>query len=393
MFPLIWYLFTFIVLIYFPIAVMQFAGIISNIHEKFFTDDLVIPEPVKGRRVIVEITTNGQNPDVVDSIIEKLRTYGLYLDIFVVKEERDTHRYAANEITVPSGYETPNGSRTKLRALHYAINEIKSMGYGKEDYICHLDDDSIVERDYIRYVYGISEVAGQGEIRLRDYGVHIMSTLADFIRVSDCDVYCRHFNRKGKAMFVHGEGLVIRADVEYEFGWDYATYGADDIIMGNLVSRKYGFGRIPYHIFISPPLTAGDFYKQRRRWLTAIVYARRKLWDISPRLVLFLFYRYIVGWTGIMGIGYVVYSLIFGFTMPLPVLVMSLFNTASYFAIYQYGALQTNRKYSPVMIALQYAISIYEAATLWYALIYPPDTSKFDVIRKASVGDGYAGAK
>ena len=204
MFPLIWYLFTFIVLIYFPIAVMQFAGIISNIHEKFFTDDLVIPEPVKGRRVIVEITTNGQNPDVVDSIIEKLRTYGLDLDIFVVKEEVDPRRYAANEITVPSGYETPNGSRTKLRALHYAINEIKSMGYGKEDYICHLDDDSIVERDYIRYVYGMSEVAGQGEIRLRDYGVHIMSTLADFIRVSDCDVYCRHFNRKGKAMFVHG---------------------------------------------------------------------------------------------------------------------------------------------------------------------------------------------
>ena len=41
----------------------------------------------------------------------------------------------------------------------------------------------------------------------------------------------------------------------------------------------------------------------------------------------------------------------------------------------------------------RYAISIYEAATLWYALIYPPDTSKFDVIRKASVGDGYSGAK
>jgi len=42
---------------------------------------------------------------------------------------------------------------------------------------------------------------------------------------------------------------------------------------------------------------------------------------------------------------------------------------------------------------VKYAISIYEAATLWYALLYPPDTSKFDVIRKASVGDGYGGAK
>jgi cellulose synthase/poly-beta-1,6-N-acetylglucosamine synthase-like glycosyltransferase len=372
---------------------MQFAGIISNIREKFFAGSPGIPEPVEGRRVVVEITTNGQNPDVVDSIIGKLRSYNVDIDIFVVKEEIDLHTYAAQEITVPSIYETPNGSRTKLRALHYAINALHRMGYGKNDYIIHLDDDSIVEKDYIRYVFGMRGLAGQGEIRLRDYGAHLLSTLADFIRVSDCDVYCRHFNRKGKAMFVHGEGLVVRADIEYEFGWDYATYGADDVIMGNLVSKKYGFGRIPYHIFISPPLSAGDFYKQRRRWLTAIVYARRKLWDISPRLVLFLFYRYIVGWTGIFGIGYVIYSLVFGFIMPVPILVMSLFNTVSYFAIYQYGALQTNRKYSPVMLILQYVISIYEAATLWYSLIYPPDTSKFDVIRKASVRDSYEGAK
>ena len=80
MFPFIWYLFTFIVLIYFPIAVMQFAGIISNIHEKFFANGSGIPDPVKGRRVVVEITTNGQNPDVVDSIIGKLRSYGLDMD-------------------------------------------------------------------------------------------------------------------------------------------------------------------------------------------------------------------------------------------------------------------------------------------------------------------------
>ena len=41
----------------------------------------------------------------------------------------------------------------------------------------------------------------------------------------------------------------------------------------------------------------------------------------------------------------------------------------------------------------QYLISIYEVAIIWYSLIYPPDTSKFDVIRKASVRDSYGGAK
>ena len=123
------------------------------------------------------------------------------------------------------------------------------------------------------------------------------------------------------------------------------------------------------------------------------MYARKKLWNISIRLVLFLFYRYIVGWTGLFGIGYVFYSLIFGLYMPVPILAMPLFNTVSYFAIYQYGAFQTNKKYFPIMLLFQYAISIYEAATLWYALIYPPDTSKFDVIRKASVGNNISGAK
>ena len=392
MFLILWYLFTFIVLVYFPIAIMQFLGIISNVYEKFSEHQTLMPLPVPGRRIAVEITTNGQNPKVVDSIIEKLRTYGLKLDIFVVKEERDAYSYVANEIVVPSGYETLNHSRTKLRALHYAIGVLHQMGYGENDYICHLDDDSIVEKDYIRYIFGMEGVAGQGEIRLRDYGEHLFSTLADFIRVSDCDIYCKHFNRKGKAMLVHGEGLVIRADVEYEFGWDYATYGADDVIMGNLVSRKYGFVRIPYHIFISPPTNIKDFYKQRRRWLTAIVYARKKLWHISPRLILFLFYRYIVGWIGILGIFYIVYSVVVGIRLPIPILAISLFNTISYFSIYQYGALTTNKKYSPIMLILQYGISMYESGAFWYSLFFPPDTSQFDVITKVSIGEGI-GAK
>ena len=41
----------------------------------------------------------------------------------------------------------------------------------------------------------------------------------------------------------------------------------------------------------------------------------------------------------------------------------------------------------------RYAISIYEGATLWYTLIYTPDTNKFYFIRKASVGNNIGGAK
>ena len=371
------------VLIYFPVGLMQVAGIILNLRHSH--DQGVIPQPEPGRKVVVEIVTNGQNPDVVDSITRRIQEYDLGVEIFVVKEESDTHEYRATQITVPADYTTPNGSMTKLRALHYAIGWLHDHGYGHETYICHLDDDSIVEKDYIRYIRGMSSVAGQGEIRLRDYGSHLLSTLADFVRVSDCDIYCKHFNSHGKAMFVHGEGLVIRADIEYEIGWDFGTYGADDVIMGNMISVRYGFSRIPYHVFISPPLSARDFYRQRRRWLMAIVYARKKIWSVSHRLMIFLFYRYVVGWTGVMGLAYVLYSIIAKFTLPLPLLLISLFNTVSYFLVYQYGALRTNRRYAPLMLLLQYAVAFYEGATLWYALIFPPDTKKFDVIRKASV--------
>jgi cellulose synthase/poly-beta-1,6-N-acetylglucosamine synthase-like glycosyltransferase len=386
-----WYLFTFVVLIYFPLGVMQVSGIISNVIHRH--DEINMPQPVPGRRLVVEIVTNGQNPDVVDSITGTLESYGMAMEIFVVKEEHDTHRYMAREITVPASYSTPNGSLTKLRALHYAISVLHELGYGSETYICHLDDDSIVEKNYLLYIMGMTAVAGQGEIRLRDYGTHLMSTLADLVRVSDCDIYCRHFNSRGRAMFVHGEGLTIRADVEYEIGWDFSTYGADDVMMGNLISRKYGFSRIPFHVYVSPPLSARDFYRQRRRWLMAIVYARKKLWSVSRRLMAFLFYRYIVGWTGMLGLAYVIYSIFFRLPLPPVILAISLFNTASYFMVYQYGALRTKKKYSPIVLILQYVVAFYEGATLWYALLFPPDRNGFDVIRKVSLKTGVESGK
>ena len=55
---------------------MQFLGIISNVYEKFSKHQTLMPMLVPGRRIVVEITTNGQNPKVVDSIIEKLKVLG-----------------------------------------------------------------------------------------------------------------------------------------------------------------------------------------------------------------------------------------------------------------------------------------------------------------------------
>jgi hypothetical protein len=38
-------------------------------------------------------------------------------------------------------------------------------------------------------------------------------------------------------------------------------------------------------------------------------------------------------------------------------------------------------------------LSSYETEKLWYALIYPPYTSKFDVIRKAALSEVAGGSR
>ncbi len=139
-------------LVYFPFAVYQMYLIIYSM--------IVTDEKIKaGKRrlerpnnVIVVITTNGMAIDVVEKIIKKIGHYCIASNIFVLKEERDDFEYSCDMITVPSNYTCDNHSRCKMRAMHYGIQVLHEMGYGKETYIVHLDDDSVVDRPYLEYV-------------------------------------------------------------------------------------------------------------------------------------------------------------------------------------------------------------------------------------------------
>ncbi len=371
-----------LVLLYFPIATMQDWLLFRNrklSNQK--CDHEHIPDVE--RRVICVLTTSGKNPLVADHILGVLKSYSLKLELFVIKEEHDHFRYSATEIAVPAGYSTPNRTRNKMRALQFGIEWLHSRGYGKETYICHLDDDSLVPEDYLAHIFTMNEAAGQGHIRLRKAGVHMLSTLADMVRVSNCDSFCHFFNSTGKPKSVHGEGLVIRADVEYSVGWDFGTYGCDDLIMGQLVVKKgYDFGFIPHPVLIAPPVSARDFYKQRRRWIMSILWAHRKIREIDPGTMDWFLYRYAVGWTGILGVIMFALGLVYGFTLPWPVEVILGFNLVSYFLFYQYGTLKTSKKYILPMALLQLPVAIYEGGTLIYSLLYPPSKDSFDVITK-----------
>jgi cellulose synthase/poly-beta-1,6-N-acetylglucosamine synthase-like glycosyltransferase len=302
---LIQYAFAAVVLSYSPFAVYQIYLMVISLFGNDAGEAKRFPVLDRANNVIVVITTNGMATDVVEKIISTIRGYGLDLEIFVVKEHRDGFSYSSREITVPKEYVCPNGSRNKMRAMQYGNEWLRREGYGRETYICHLDDDSMVDRPYLEFVINhMTAEGGQGCIRLREFGRHLFSSLSDIVRVANCEAWCRHYNRRNRPQFVHGEGIVVRADVEQEIGWDYGTYGAEDLIMGLEISKRYGFCHIPAgNIYIAPPTTARDYYKQRRRWFWSIFKNDGKVRRLSLRTYLFYIYMYLVGVTGLAGLG------------------------------------------------------------------------------------------
>jgi cellulose synthase/poly-beta-1,6-N-acetylglucosamine synthase-like glycosyltransferase len=322
--------------------------------------------------------------DVVEKIIRKVRSYNLASEIFVIKEARDTFRYSCREIAVPADYVPGGGSRNKMRAMQYGIEALHAMGYGKKTYICHLDDDSIVDKPYLMYVkYYLRAEGAQGCIRLRAFGRHLFSSLSDLVRISNCETWCKFCNSRGKPVFVHGEGIVIRADIEYEIGWDYGTYGAEDLLMGLNLSKKYHFSLVPIgNIYIAPPTTTKDYFKQRRRWFWSILNNDGKIRKLSPGTYLFYIYMYINGVLGLIML--MAFPLILMFTEFSGLMVaVSVMNVASVYAYYQFGASYMHSlPTSVLMFILQVPVAFYDGLTTIYALVKRPDFTTFETIKK-----------
>jgi cellulose synthase/poly-beta-1,6-N-acetylglucosamine synthase-like glycosyltransferase len=368
-------------LAYLPLSVLQWVLMWSNRR----AGRPVWPMPVAGRRLAVVITTVGKSPEVVEWIVKQLRGYHLDMRILAVVEATDKFKYSTETVVVPADYKTPNGSHRKMRALHYFSTQIPRL-FDKpgQTYICHLDDDSIVTEDYLFWVRGMPEVAGQGCIRLREHGRHILTTLADMVRISDCESYCRFANRHGVPNAVHGEGLVVRADIERDIGWDYGTLGAEDLLMGQHISaRGYEFAWIPEHIYIAPPLNTMDFLKQRRRWIASTLSAWPTLQKLKPKMFYWLVYRFAVGWAGFLGLIILVFGLVYHPGEPLLLEVLAAFNLVSFFCYYQFGVSKTDRdRYAIKMVLLQFVVSAYESAAMLYTVFFFPEKGSFDVIAK-----------
>ena len=87
---LLQYAFAAVVLSYFPFAVYQMYLMIISLFGNDIREAEKDPMLEKPNNVIVVITTNGMATDVVEKIISNIKGYELGLEIFVIKEHRDT---------------------------------------------------------------------------------------------------------------------------------------------------------------------------------------------------------------------------------------------------------------------------------------------------------------
>lgn len=380
-------IFEFVVLFIFvfltiPWGVLELILLVKNRKLKYKSAS----KPIVGRKVMINITTNGGASSVVNQIIKQMREYSTPLKFIVTIEEGDKNGYNADEeVIVPKNYVTPNHSLYKSRALHYFSQWLDKNGYGKETYVIHLDDDSMISEEYVKYVMGMKSDAGQGSLRLREYGQSTFSTLADFGRSYSCDVYCAYGNQIGKPIGVHGEGLVIRADIEAKIGWDFIgnKLDSEDYLMGQtIVHEGYSFDYIPGGIFISPPVTTRDFYKQRRRWMHSFFNSRDYGNKLNKESTTFFTYQYSMGWTVAFGFTFWMYMLTTHVMVPIAMdVVFTLAILMSYTGML-YGIIvnKTPKRWIILMIVLLIPVMLYQSGTFFYTILCPPKT--YDVIRK-----------
>jgi len=192
-------------------------------------------------------------------------------------------------IAVPKGYTTPNGTRFKARANHYA-NEIRiAEGEARDDvWVLHMDDDTAVGPDtalaLARFIQQQREAGrrrgpkhlGQGILTYpREAATNRLTWLADASRPAADFAQFSVFTGHGTPLAgLHGELLVMRASIEAEIGWDFGPKAiVEDAQWALIFSRRYP-GRAGWfngRCYGASPASLRDFIKQRDRWAWGLI--------------------------------------------------------------------------------------------------------------------------
>ena len=186
-------------------------------------------------------------------------------------------------VNVPAEYRTPLGARFKTRANQFAMEARREAGENTQDcYVYHLDDDTHIGRDTAASLAEFIELDGdrfylaQGILTFpHELTPSKVCRLADSIRPADDLTRFAFFTGVlGTPLGgLHGEHLIIRADIEDEIGWDFPDTVIEDAYFAVQFATKYPrrSTTLNSYSYGASPASVRDLLRQRRRWIEGLL--------------------------------------------------------------------------------------------------------------------------
>jgi hypothetical protein len=202
-------------------------------------------------------------------------------------------------VNVPSDYTTPLGARFKTRANQFAMESRRRAGENTKDcYVYHLDDDTHIGKDTAASLAEFIELDGdrfylaQGILTFpHELTPSKFCRLADSIRPADDLTRFAFFTGVlGTPLGgLHGEHLVIRADIEDEIGWDFPDTVIEDAYFAIQFAIRYPkrSTTLNSYSYGASPASVRDLLRQRRRWIEGLLrLAFNRRLPLKPKLPL-----------------------------------------------------------------------------------------------------------
>jgi hypothetical protein len=270
--------------------------------------------PEKYQHLIIQITTVGKEPELVQRTVDKIRSYGLTLpyEIWVAVEPDHFDKYANVERVIVVPTEFACRAIDKARALEYTrrLREEYLAACGldpAEVKLLLVDDDTLPSRSYICKAFAGSYDVCQGPtVPNRWYGTggfkHFILSHLDNNRIRNCLVYCSCTQGvTGKPLFVHGEGLCMTCRAESIVTWDKPIVASDDLVFGTTAAHiglSWGYFQGAAIQLVSP-WSFQELLKQRRRWTWGNLDAIRSR-EIMPQApAIFRSFKYLLSFATI----------------------------------------------------------------------------------------------
>jgi cellulose synthase/poly-beta-1,6-N-acetylglucosamine synthase-like glycosyltransferase len=248
--------------------------------------------PILTSRIIIQITTL-DNYDIVNRNVATIRSYDLCIpyEIWIVTESSLLDKYDGADKVLNVSPEFVSKAKYKARALDYSSRVRENLGINSKNVkILFLDDDTVPSKEYIETCYAADYDVMQGILQPKlNYGT--LYSYVENMRTLACLSVCSIYQSHGHPVWVHGEGICVKASTERAVGWGFNLVSSEDLVFGHkCAEKKMKWGFIWKSIYITSPWTFRDFFKQRKRWLWGNAHAISHILNWKSKVRLLWFY-------------------------------------------------------------------------------------------------------